>query len=243
MSQGFSDAKELRAKLRTYRKKYRTQGVSLTDLYTDFCSKHPEKKYREGLFQIVLLKDGSKVAEDVAKKCLQYADRCGVEGYEKFLIEQQYITRQFWNAVVPEEAKYLGEKDEIKPAKKTQRQKNSMKKVSDEECYENLLPVKWYEMSRSQKIQFARKVQHEGFFQYILKKDKRIKQHFTSCTRRPSRKLNLYISLFTFPSENYSKEAKDLLKIFVETLNQYGRSRLQWTELSDPPRVEIREIR
>ena len=56
-------------------------------------------------------------------------------------------------------------------------------------------------------------------------------------------KFKLYVTLFQFSPKNYSVESKNLLKCFVENLNTLGRSNLQYIECTNPPMIEIREIR
>lgn len=243
MAQGFSRTKELRPLLRAYRKKHKTMGFSLGELYRNFCSKYPEKKFSEDLFQMVLLLDGAQVAKNVAEKCKEYAAREGKEGYKKFVIEQQKISRQFWNKVVSENARSY----EVGHQKKTSNEggvsEGALRKKSDGECYEKLMPVGWLNMDLPKRIKFAQRIQHKGFRKYVLEKDPRLKEKLPYLERQSPIKYDIYVTLFTFPSENYSEEAKNLLKVFIETLNQFGRAKLQWTELSDPPKIEIRETR
>ena len=98
-------------------------------------------------------------------------------------------------------------------------------------------------MSLSERIDFVNKVQHQGFLKFILEKDKRIGSFFSKVKKPDKLALKMYVLLFSFPSDNYSEESKNLLKCFIEVLNQIGRASLQYVECSNPNVVEIREVR
>jgi hypothetical protein len=53
----------------------------------------------------------------------------------------------------------------------------------------------------------------------------------------------MYVSVFSAPKEDHPKKAWDLLKKFVDALNNAGRAKLQYIECKDPDIVEIREVR
>lgn len=118
-----------------------------------------------------------------------------------------------------------------------------LKKRSDKSAYSNLLPLEWSTLSFSEKVDYTIKVQHEGFREFILDSDKKLKDYFSKLTEKKDHRLKLYITLFSIPADKYSEESKALLKEFVGTLNSLGRVRLQFMECKNPDIIEIREIR
>jgi len=116
-------------------------------------------------------------------------------------------------------------------------------KRSDRGAYQCLLPLDWVTMSFSEKVDYSLKVQHEGFREFILDSDKKLKDYFSKLSEKKDHRLKLYITLFSIPADKYTQESKALLKEFVSTLNNLGRAKLQFIECTNPDIIEIREIR
>jgi hypothetical protein len=108
--------------------------------------------------------------------------------------------------------------------------------------FKSMLPVNWDAMSKGERVDFAKKIQHKEFYKYILDLDKTLVDYLNSGKKTPGPSVNLYVNLFTFPS-SANEEAKTLVKGLVEALNMMGRARLQYIELTEPPIIEIREVR
>lgn len=51
----------------------------------------------------------------------------------------------------------------------------------------------------------------------------------------------VYMTIWSYPTEDFNDGARKILKDFVETLNASRRSRFQIIEMKDPSIVEIRE--
>jgi hypothetical protein len=119
------------------------------------------------------------------------------------------------------------------------------KKIVEQKIdYKSQLPVDWNKMTRSERIDFVKKIQHKGFYAYVLSLDNDLAEYIKSTKKNVSKQsLSLYVNLFSFPSKSASDESKALLKSFVESLNMLGRARLEYVELVDPPVVEVREVR
>jgi hypothetical protein len=111
-----------------------------------------------------------------------------------------------------------------------------------EDDYYKLLPLDWVKMSFSDRIEFAKKVQHPDFLKYIFKLDSKLEGYLKKIRHNPT-DLKLYVNIFTIPSETYSEEAKSLLKLFVDALNMTGRARLQFVQCTKPDIIEIREVK
>lgn len=106
----------------------------------------------------------------------------------------------------------------------------------------SMLPVNWDAMTRGERLDFVKKIQHKDFLKYVLDLDKSLKEYTVRKTPVKTPQVSLYVNLFTFPS-SVSEESKSLVKGLVESLNMLGRARLQYLELTDPPIIEIREVR
>lgn len=109
--------------------------------------------------------------------------------------------------------------------------------------FKSMLPVNWGTMGRGERIDFVKKIQHKEFYKYVLDLDKNLEGYLT-VRKIPEKapKVSLYVNLFTFPS-SVSEESKSLVKGLIESLNMLGRARLQYLELTEPPIIEIREVR
>lgn len=121
--------------------------------------------------------------------------------------------------------------------------------VQDE--FADMLPVDWLTMTHPERVDFLNKIQHKGFYEYVLRQDSKLADFVKkskSAGRVYKEKLDIYVTLFSFPANTTSEEAKLLIKSFVNSLNMKGRARLQYVECSDGDKrksstVEIREIR
>lgn len=122
------------------------------------------------------------------------------------------------------------------------------------------LPITWDEMTRSERIDFVKKIKDKNFYLYVLGLDKSLAQYVSQVkdikknpeqhpnqiklTTKYNKACPSYISLFRFPSKSVSDESKTLLRSFVAALNKWGRAQLEYTEVLDPnPEIEIREVR
>lgn len=107
----------------------------------------------------------------------------------------------------------------------------------------SMLPVNWAAMTKGERLDFVKKIQHKDFLKFVLNLDKSLNEYLTvRKTPVKTPQVSLYVNLFTFPS-SVSEESKSLVKGLVESLNMMGRARLQYLELTDPPIIEIREVR
>ena len=128
-------------------------------------------------------------------------------------------------------------------SKKTQGYFKTLETTGEEkDQYSRLLPPNWADMTSPEKIDFAGKVQHKGFFDYLMFVDSKLKEYFQKKRTAPA-SLKLYVTVFNIPSDSYSEEAKELLKTFVNHLNMIGRARLQYVQCSNPNMIEVREVR
>lgn len=117
------------------------------------------------------------------------------------------------------------------------------KKTRDESSYQKLMPLNWDSLKFTEKVDHVLKVQHEGFREYILSKDKKLRDYYNNLSEKKDRRIKLYITLFTVSLKDCSKESRKILKDFVRALNDLGRAKLQYVECSDPDVIEVREIR
>lgn len=229
-------------RVQRYCKSHRTVEKTLNQVYKDFCATCGEMQREE--FELVLLFLRNRVAKVMQNKCRTYPP----DQYEKFTKEQEYVTKGFWNSahsvktVFIETAKSVGAitsgSPPFPPAAPL-----SLDNI-EKKCYENLLPGNWEEMTRPQRIDFTKKVHHEGFRQFIFSQDPKIGKFFQQMAKKKNPTvMPVYVTLFSFPAENYSVEARGLLKLFVTVLNDLGRSRLEYVECNEPHVVEIREVR
>ena len=252
--------------IKMFCKSNKTANEKMSSLYELFLtqkySPHGTRKclrpvtMPRGDFELGLLSLGSKVARLAGEKCLRYPE----DQYEKFILEQEKVSKDFWDYVHS-----IGKSNTLEPVvpppvpvSSTTEPKASpqhedlvtKKEISLEEaekkCYEGLLPINWAMMSFPQKVDFTKKVYHKGFREYICAQDKKIDNFFLQAKDKSGGATNMpiYVTLFSFPSDNYSVEAKGLLKMFVGILNDVGRAKLQYVEYNEPTRtVEIREVR
>lgn len=215
------------AKVSNFCKSHKIRGKKLGDLYDCFQEKNPELS-DPWEFEKAMLSLRKSPAILCRENCIKFAKHFGNNSWQKFRDEVDDITSFFWNAAIGI--------DMIPEAPKTER-------LSDEVAYERLLPHNWGIMTYSERIDFTLKVQHEGFLNFILDSDKKLKVYFSNLKEKKDSRLKLYITLFSINSDQYSTEAKDLLKDFVKSLNKLGRAKLQVIECTDPDVLEVREIR
>lgn len=134
-------------------------------------------------------------------------------------------------------------KDVTGDQKKTQESEKPLQAPNSGD-YKNRLPIDWNKMALPERIDFAKKIQHNGFLTYVLSLDETLAEYFKKLkTKEKKPSISLYVNLFSVPSKSTSDESKALLKSFVDSLNMLGRARLEYVELIDPPVVEIREVR
>jgi hypothetical protein len=230
--------------IKAFCKSHKTANEKMANLYERFSDIHKGKCTRED-FELGLLSIGSKVARVAGERCLRYPK----DQYDKFIREQEFVSQEFWTYVHS-----IGENNNVTPSiiEKTiepvipEKAPEALSEPDPSEmeskCYEGLLPGNWTVMTLPQRIDFTKKVHHKGFRAYILLKDKDLKNYFSKVKQQPVG-MPIYVTLFSFPSDNYSVEAKNLLKLFIGVLNDVGRARLQYVEYNEPKTVEIREVR
>lgn len=110
--------------------------------------------------------------------------------------------------------------------------------------YKSKMPLNWSDMSFSSRVDFAKAIKDEKFKAFVFTQDPKIANYFKHLKNNiKDKSFNLYVTLYSFPANSKSAETKSTLKDFVSTLNKLGRSRLQYLEISEPPLVEIREVK
>jgi hypothetical protein len=229
---------KLRLSLLSFCKSHETKGHKMSELFREYRSSlnknAPSIPPTQSTFELGLLEIGKRVARVLQEKCLAYVAENGSDSYAKFIHENEYVTKEFWDYVL------MNGNVPIIPAVPSVQQ--VQEEVSPDDRYEQLLPLGWVKMDQSERVEFVKKVQHKGFFEYLLASDKRLKDYF-SRIKTMTNSMRLYVSLFSVPAENYSEEAKNLLKAFVEVLNMTGRARLQFVTYTNPDVIEVRELR
>ena len=107
------------------------------------------------------------------------------------------------------------------------------------------LPPNWDKMTLTKRMEFASKIKNDDEFKaYVMALDPRIEKYANEQAARASKNtVRLYVTLFSFPADKTSPESKNLIKKFVNALNQFGKGRLQYVETVSPSMVEIREVR
>jgi hypothetical protein len=198
--------------------------MSLNEVSLIFLNKYPHVS--RDAFEMSMLKLGKKPALKAQNLCKKYYENEKELGYYKFCKEQHIISKDFWLEAIKDI------------------QKNSLP-VSDKEPindnFESLLPVSWIKMNRADRIEFIKKIQHEGFRSYVLNLDPSLKNYFSLIQHKPE-KMKLYVTLFQIPA-SCSEEAKSILRCFVDNLNSFGRANLQFVECKEPNVIEIREMK
>lgn len=221
----------------------------LADVYLKFRDNYPEISPEQ--FEQAMLELKTTPARKSKKLCLEYASKHGSAGYTKMIKEQEHVTLSFWYAVtdppkkekpppspLPEEPTSVEE--EIAVPEEIPRR--PIRKI-DRDAYAKLLPVNWTEMTYSNMVNFTKRVQHEGFREYIFSKNEKLRKYFERLPKKSDVRMGLYVTLFSFKGKEYDNKAKELLRRFVTMLNGLGRARFEYIELKDPGIVEIRELR
>jgi hypothetical protein len=315
------------SEIKKFFKNHETVDQKVSDLYNRFKAARKKELTLEEFEQaLILLK--KKIIIRLKEKCRQYIANMGTDSYAKFIREEEYISKKFWDDVgagvlvnsLPsgwtnfhwvqkekfiktvtnrELLDYLLSRENLEPVKTACRDRiaklefNKSFEMAPEpsadlippgvvplsrkrpaartrqpkdqkpnwggityqpvflgdpesetkERYAKLLPVSWVKMTFPERVDFTRKVQHEGFFSYILESDKKLKEYFSKMNHVNPERVKLYVTVFSFPSDSYSEESKNLLKTFVNSLNMTGRARLQYVQCSEPNVIEIREVR
>jgi hypothetical protein len=225
---------ELSKRIKSFCKSNKVSDKTLSDLYKLFANQKANKAYPYAAFEKGMEELNAAPVRTLKEKIAEYVKTEGPDRLQKFCMEQQFVTEGFWDRVVGG----LSSKN-ASPTPVV------IKKAQDSDSYDKLLPQDWMRMPLSDRIDFVEKVQyqHPGFYNYLIAKDRRIKEYLKKVKSYKKAPIKMYVLVFSFPSDNYSKEAKSLLKCFVETLNQIGRTSLQYVECTNPNVVEIREVR
>ena len=224
--------------LKSFCKSNKLSDKSLSEAYELYLKGGKNPLNRDD-FEAELLNLNIGIAVKEAKACAAFATIHGRSSHEKYVRSNHYVSKKLWKLAME---KVQGDVEQ-QPEDIHQGSTDVLIEINEEETYKKLLPMNWTRMSFSDRVQFTRKVQHDGFFKYICKTDPKIDKYLGALKEGRHPGLNLYITLFSFPSKNYSDEAKALLKCFVDTLNMAGRSKLQYMECHEPDIVEIREVR
>lgn len=166
-----------------------------------------------------------------------WKDMSSLEKAEFFKgIEKDDEFKAYVLALDPNLKKYMESQDN--------KREPSQNKAAEEVDYKSLLPVNWVSMSFSDRVSFAISIEDTDFKAYVLTQDPKIANYLKYLkSNRNDKSFNLYVTLYSFPADSKSTETKDTLKDFVSALNKLGRSRLQYLEISEPPLVEIREVK
>lgn len=230
--------------LKTFCKSHKISGMKIVDMYRMFSEGKGNSSVTINQFELGLYALNNRTMRVLESKVSKYINDNGPDCYDKFIKEEQHLTKEMWDTFVGKIGYgtvqmnlFAGSTSEEDAEEKVVMPKK------DEGVYEKLLPVKWGKMTVTEKIDFTGKVQHQGFFKYLLDSNPRIKDFFSKVKKSDKPTLKMYVSVFSFPSDNYTEEAKNLLKCFVEVLNQVGRANLQYIECSNPNTIEIREVR
>lgn len=80
-------------------------------------------------------------------------------------------------------------------------------------------------------------------FNIILNKWKERNTNISISAKSKRRKSKVYYCLWSKNSKGISKEAKNLLKEFVQTLNDIGKLKAEVVDMVDPLEIEVREVR
>jgi hypothetical protein len=230
--------------IKSFCRSTKVSDKKMRDLYNLFKKRKKASNISAADFELGMLELNKVPAVRCAVKCSEYALKYHYEGYNKFILDLvDKITIEFWNTCTNNVPDSMIKKNEINEVRK--KKYKVRKKLSDEEAYEKLLPVNWATMTFSDRISFAKKIQHEGFKNYVLMIDNKIKKYFNKKEEIKEGKavMRMYTTLFSFPSNNYDDKAKELFKKFIKSINAYGRANLQYVECKNPNIVEIRESR
>ena len=219
--------------IRSFFKRNKTVGVPLSKLFKRFTLDDVCPVISQDRFETELLEMNKKIILDLRKNCVEHALKHGVNSYPSFLkaCGENAVTKKFWDKTV-ESLNIPSSKPQIVETEKSGDFKEKM-------------PLNWGIMSKGERIDFVGKIQDKEFKEFVLKQDKSLSQYFKGASKWADKKspINLYVNLFSFSSKTTSEEAKCLVKSLIESLNMLGRARLQYVELTDPPVVEIREVR
>jgi hypothetical protein len=225
--------------IRNFCKNIKTSDMPFNELTQKFMAKYtlPQSK-----FELCMLELGKKVALNIRDLCREYYQREKEFGFFKFIKEQTPITKEFWDASIED----VKEPEPLVPlTTPLPIPQVTPAETAPTEEYSNLLPANWSEMIKTDRIAFVNKIQHEGFKNYVIGIDPGLKKYFSYKGRSTTSasKMKLYITLFQFSADNCSEESKNLLKCFIENLNSFGRTNLQFVECMNPHVIEIREMR
>lgn len=230
-----------------------TVNTKISVLYEQFKnfveSRNLKISHSSSEFELALFFLRKKVVDRVKDKCLKYVEQYGSEAYDLFIKNEDNISYYFWVEMLKKEGMQWPppERDQnIFLGKKPEKSPEQEKKEFDDKRiveFKSALPIDWADMPFPKRVDFAKNIQHADFKEYVLNLDSKLKTYFKNAVTKKSSGLKLYVTLFSFQSDTTTPEAKILLKRFVEQLNLLGRSRLQYVECSNPPMVEIREVR
>lgn len=218
----------------------------ISDLHKEFMEKRKAPEIGLESFENALLHIKARVAVVLKNRCEEYIKSNGADSYLKFTREQEFVSPGFWSKAVETIEKSNPPKFWPKPGMTLSEGLMPQPKQAtapSEDRYHHLLPTNWTVMNFSDRVSFVSRVQHKGFFDYILDSDKKLKEYFSKMKHATPNGLRLYVTIFSIPADSYSEESKNLLKTFVETLNMVGRAKLQYVKCSDPNMIEIREVR
>jgi hypothetical protein len=223
-------------------KSTRTKDAKLQDLFKSFLKGYPDHK-DQGLFETTMLSLRKTPAIVCRDNCIKYAMDEGKDKWMEYASFVTYVSREFWDESVKGIEDPIAPEPVTPPVKSAVSKTPEVRKASNITTYNRLLPADWTTKTFSEKMDFTIKVQHKGFLNFILDSDKKIKEYYSRLEEKRDPKLKLYITLFSIPAKKYSNESKNLLKEFVDSLNQLGRAKLQFLECTNPEMIEIREIR
>jgi hypothetical protein len=245
--------------VRRFCKDKKIVGVSLSDLFDNLSKRHPMTR---DSFEVSMLELNKKPALDLKSRCLEYVKNEGDYAYEKYCLEQGFVTKSFWLRatgvkpldidsrptktlkvkIVPEVIKTQDPYKAIEE-KNEDPDKDKKNEFISWQSMEKMLPINWVSMPFSERVDFVKKIKNSKFREVVLGTDSKLKKFFLKSNPNLTPKMKVYVTLFQFPSNRYSEEAKNLLRAFIEILNTYGRANLQFVECTNPDTIEIREVR
>jgi len=226
--------------LKSFCKGHAITDKTIAQLYVLYQGSNKRSKMTQYEFEKGLLGLNKRPARNVAEKVMIYVRENGFDCYEKFIREVEFITKDFWDDI--QGIKFKDKNLFSTLFRQTHQQKVLETDTDSDNKYEKLLPIDWIKMDFSSRVDFVKKVKHSGFLNYLFEIDPKIKKYFSLIKKNPT-KMKMYVTIYSFPSDTYSEESKNLLRSFIENLSMVGRADLQYIECHNPNIIEIREVR
>ena len=229
--------------VKSFCKGHKISTMTLNELWELFKEKKPG--YHKPEFEAAMLQIGAGPAKKMRELCKAYIKIHGYDSYDSFIHEVGHVSQDFWKTVYTGMVLFSPTQivQESQPAAQVEEHQPTTEAHDDEEYYKKMIPLNWIDLSKSDRIDFVLKVQHQGFKDYLIKTYPDLGHYIKQVPPQKQNKLAMYITVFQFSSDTHSVEAKALLCNFIETLNSIGRAKLQYVECTNPNVIEIREVR